>query len=447
MDWFFGSIYLAFCLAYLLFAWWVMRRSKRLLLLAMLGILMVLTNGIAVPFLSMTDTSSMFIDTFEVSMRAYITMGLFMLVSGAYLFYLSRQPDVTNELDGGLDARLKLFMVFMLMAGVALSLRFLILGEGMQYVGVVLQSSESQKAHYQARGEVYETLIQETGRGVGGSGMSMGIFLPLAMTPAMYFVVQRKKYQYGIIVLLAVFLIALQSLVFSQRSMLINMVLIPTMLWFLIKYSHAIENKFLAPRYVWIFILAVLIMMVVSSSVYMVADSMEMADSLSFFGYRVFVIPAGMASWYYELFPDYFPFRGLSEMFSMGTVHQTDRAGITFADVSYVISGARYNANVSFLTVAYTGFGYVGVMMVSAVVCGIAFLLDLGAWKLQSSLRAMILVNGIINILILASSPFNYLSTYVSPLLCLASIAINPLTTKHLRVISQPKQNTQANTV
>lgn len=447
MDWFISSIYLALCLAYLLFAWWVMRRSKRLSLLAILGILMVLTNGIAVPFLSMTDPANVVIDSFAVSLRAYITMSLFMVVSGAFLFYLSRQPDVINEPDGGLDSRLKLFMVFTLMVGTALSLRFLILGEGMQYVGVVLQSSEGQRAHYEARSEVFETLIQETGRGVGGSGMAMGIFLPLAMTPAIYFIVQRKQYQYILIVLAAAVLISLQSLVFSHRSMLVKMVLIPTMLWILARYSRSIENKYLAPRYLWMLLLTGVILLVVFSLVYVVSDSMDIADAFSFFAYRIFVIPASIASWYYELFPDFFPFRGLSEMFSMGTIQQTDNAGITFADVSYAICGSRFNANVSFVTVAYTGFGYLGVIMVSAIVCGFAFLLDLGAWKLPSLLRAMILANGIIPILGLTSAPFSFLFTYIGSVLCLLTIRINPMAKNGFRMVSQPAQNVGVNPV
>ncbi len=98
---------------------------------------------------------------------------------------------------------------------------------------------------------------------------------------------------------------------------------------------------------------------------YIVNFGQNLPNAIQGFFSRTFLVPAASETNFFVIFPDSYPFRGISQVFNIpwGRISQT--SAVSVMDIARAVTGTDYSANASFLAVAWSAAGYLGVVVVS----------------------------------------------------------------------------------
>lgn len=143
---------------------------------------------------------------------------------------------------------------------------------------------------------------------------------------------------------------------------------------------------------------------------YMVNFGQTFISSIEGFFYRVFLVPAASETNFFVIFSDSLPFRGILQIFSIpwGRVSATDMVSIL--DVARVATGTAYSANASFLAVAWSAGGYLGIVLVSLILVAPLVALDRSYCFVPKKLFYIALALSPVHLITLISGGF---STYL----------------------------------
>lgn len=91
---------------------------------------------------------------------------------------------------------------------------------------------------------------------------------------------------------------------------------------------------------------------------------------------RTLAIPGATEANFFDVFPRYYDFRGLGKIFSipLGGFNGLD---ISIYEIAYAATGNVFASNSSFIAVAWSGGGYLGVLAISIILCTLILLVDI----------------------------------------------------------------------
>lgn len=149
---------------------------------------------------------------------------------------------------------------------------------------------------------------------------------------------------------------------------------------------------------IFLFLLAVIL--------YVLVFNMDFYQSIFSTVARVFMVPTATEANYFYVFPDIFPYRGLMESFVIRIFYPPGVSGVSIYDVAVAATGNQFTANASFIAVAWSGFGYLGVAIVSISLCLSLLLVDNFLYKKSYEIKSFALALSVPSLLILNSGSF-----------------------------------------
>jgi hypothetical protein len=125
--------------------------------------------------------------------------------------------------------------------------------------------------------------------------------------------------------------------------------------------------------------------------IFQAATGLSFVDALAEFFIRLVIVPAYVATFYFEVVPDALPFRGFVEMLYMYN-SGAPVGDYSVHDVAMAAAGRVYGTNAHFISVAYTGLGFVGVLLISLLALGCVFEVDRRLLRLEKTHRIAAIV-------------------------------------------------------
>lgn len=394
------------CLFYIAWTIRAMVRSGKLRLLHISSVFVVLTNAVPIPFTNLGH------QIFQVSARtnvawiAFQSMTLFMFISLIFQFlhFYKAKKESSILYKNRLKANLWFWLV--LSVGILAVFRFMIFGGGISNMGTVLSSLGDLALYYAARKETGET-FGAGGQGVGGALLSITYLLPMIALISVYYAANRKKNQKSqvwcwLTFTISIALIVIVVITFAHRMMLAYLLILLIFATIIYRYKGNLELYFLTSRRPML-VISIFIGLILSA-VYIlsIASGLDFQEGFGALADRTFLIPTGTSSYYYHLFPDRFPYRGLLRSFQMGSEVEND---VGFLDVAEAAMGERIGANACFVPIGYSGAGFLGVLVVSIVYGVIAVSADRLLNRLEPRLRFIGILLNFYGIIGLSSTP------------------------------------------
>lgn len=149
------------------------------------------------------------------------------------------------------------------------------------------------------------------------------------------------------------------------------------------------------------------ILFIIVTALYGLNFGLSLSDSIKSTLYRSFLVPCATESNYFYVFPEASTFRGLQKIFSIELgKNQLKIDDVTIYDVALIATGDRFSSNASFLSVAWSGAGYFGVIVISIIFIIIAAHLLRLINKLDRYSRYATLVYGILGGFFLVNGAF-----------------------------------------
>jgi len=102
----------------------------------------------------------------------------------------------------------------------------------------------------------------------------------------------------------------------------------------------------------------------------------NLLDAIQGFVFRSFLVPASSETNFFVIFPDSYPFRGLAHVFNIPWGRISATSAVSVIDIARAATGGEYSANASFLAVAWSAAGYLGIVVVSLALIASLTVLD-----------------------------------------------------------------------
>lgn len=144
----------------------------------------------------------------------------------------------------------------------------------------------------------------------------------------------------------------------------------------------------------------------ISASLYVLVFGMNFVDSVYATFTRVFLVPSATEANYFYVFPDLIPYRGFFESFVIRVFYPPGVSGVSIYDVAMAATGNEFSANASFLAIGWSGFGYLGVVIVAASLCFGLLLLDGMTYRCSRKIKRLVFALSIPPLLVLNSASF-----------------------------------------
>lgn len=391
------------CILYIIFTIRSMVAVGKLRLLHLSSIAVVLTNGLGIPFTTLSqDIGFTKSATPEVAWVAFLSMAVFIALSflcQLQAFYKDSAYVLTANLipQKKLKPNLWFWLIFLLsIGGIG---KFMFIDGGFSFLGSILLSFGDLVIYYATRKEIGETIIKP-GQGYVIVVTSMNYLLPMIALLSSYYAKPRKliktnKFLYVMTGGGAIALIAIVAFTLAQRFMFAYLIILIANCWLVYKYQGNLELLFLKWKKPYL-VLSILTALLLSIGWMMsVIAGVELLDGIILLLDRIFLIPAGTSSYYYYLFPERFPYRGILNSFQMLVTYPSSTE-IGTRDIALAITDGfyEYNPNACFLATAFSGANFLGVLLVSCVYCFFASAADRLLNRLEPNLRFIgILIN------------------------------------------------------
>src|SRR5687768_570488 len=125
--------------------------------------------------------------------------------------------------------------------------------------------------------------------------------------------------------------------------------------------------------------------------IFQAATGLDFAGALTEFFIRLVIVPAYVATFYFEVVPDALPFRGFAEMLYIYN-SAAPVGDYSVHDVAMAATGRVYGTNAHFIAVAYTGLGFFGVFLLSIVALAAVFEVDRRLLQMEKTHRIAAIV-------------------------------------------------------
>lgn len=232
--------------------------------------------------------------------------------------------------------------------------------------------------YYKYRQFVEEDFVAKGGQGTWSAKKLALNIGPFIMVLLGYFFYQTRNWVYLALILLQSFFGVMVAGILAHKAFLLIAIFSPflaVLIWRVRRYS---AKGILSVLALVFFGGATLIFQSVLNSTIQFAFAELIA--------RIFLVPAFVPLFYYEVVPDALPFRGIFE--TLYIYHSRAPAGdyATF-DVAFHATGRAYGANANFLAVAYTGMGFLGVLGVVILCLGLILVMDYFLTELEVTHR------------------------------------------------------------
>lgn len=372
-------------------------------MLGLSGIIVASVLGLPIPFMDYVPFVEYYPAT-TTTWRAVVSVSIFLICICGFSFLLSHRKRNSQKSE---EARLVIIpQVFIMVYALGLFafLKFFVAGEAIQYLGQALASPE----YYTTRAAIAEEYILG-GRGGWGAIMAMNFVFPLITCFSAKLAQVRNGKRWWFVFAsssLASFLIAL---VFSQKSMLFYSLLFPVLaLWVTHRPSFEKEMIYVKNKFLYI-ITSLIVIFFVSTMLFQSTTKLPLSESFQHAIRRVVFTPAMVGMYYYEAFPETFPFQGVQYLFSLEPSQVGEYKGITTQDVSTLITGVSENANTNFLAIAYAANGILGVAAVSFLIVLFIFLADMFLFGFNDSARQVLLLVNVLGLISIPEASFHYI--------------------------------------
>ncbi|MBD2040289.1 hypothetical protein [Microcoleus sp. FACHB-672] len=399
----------------LLYIYWSVRAMVvvgKLRLLHLSSVIVVLFNGISIPFLGLsTSIFNKASSSDEVTWIAFWSMSLFIFICSVFQkqkFY--KLPKINVPKNYKRKFKANLWFWFFLVIGIFSILRFMIFSNGLSFMGSVFSSLGNIEQYYLTRLEIGEELVVP-GRGLGWAVISANYLLPMISFLSIYYACNRKlskksQVLYWIIWVISILLMTAFYITLAHRFMIAYLLIIIAFCIFIYRYNGNLELYFLKWKKPYLILSIITLVVTGLGYLFSLVSGSSLLEGIGFLAERTVLIPAGTNSFYYYLFPARFPYRGLLGSFNMSGISLNSN-DVGFYDVAEAMTGLRYGANASFIAIGYSGAGLLGVGVVSVVYCLIASCADRLLNRMEPRLRFIGILINLYGIIGLASTPLN----------------------------------------
>jgi hypothetical protein len=378
-------------------SFFVIWRAERLLLLPLVMISFLVTNGVfqAMPLFVAVDVP--FPTAPLLYVRSALAHGILVAVALLPLLVLcSLKPPPAEGLPARVPPLVSLALVGLAVAAVSY---FVWRNHTIISMSLAIYRTDSYVDYIAARNAVGDMVMAKTASGNGLASLTIAFFGPasLALIP------QTRSFSPGLRRILrgvAWLTMVIPALLIGARMMLVFTVVYPFLLWSFGRQSaHLLIARL---RESWKKILSWMGCFLIGVAVFQGAVKSSVLEAVFLLGARVFVAPGAVSGGYYWLFPDFFPFRGPAGIFMMPIASDT----VDFSMISLAATGFDSHANASFLATAYSAAGYFGVLVVSVTLVLGCLALDLFLLRLHRRLASLIALSNLFGILVIGSVAF-----------------------------------------
>lgn len=408
---------ITFSLAFIIYFVRILIKSKSIKLFPIINIQIILTNGIGIPFVKYFNTSYNFPDNQSIQEIALANTVIFMFVCLFFQLtvnFLYKKRIYEKKVYFNVIPRVN-YVIYYFLLSIAIFgfVRFVFISNALQYIGVVFSASDHRE-YYHLRTTLAYLIVRLPGSGLATICVSYLNFLLSCV--ALFVLVKSNSFLVKLLNFVIILFLLASTLIISailgRRSPIILLILFVVFLvvFFLserklrfkeISFGNNSKRysnyKFLLSIFFPSFIAVGLASLFLSNF-----TATELTNSfisgLATLLERSIIIPVGTNNYYYSLFPDMMPFKGI--LYSLDPF-DTD----FFADIAKYSTGYRFNANSYFITVAYVGSGFLGVFLISVVYCLICLYQDFLISKIgNSNLSKFFLLINISGMILLSST-------------------------------------------
>jgi hypothetical protein len=416
-----------------------LRKRRTIFLYSVSNIIFVFTNGIGIPFVKYANGDLLLSYGENESLVAFWVNCIFVLfcVITQFSVYESNIFKLYGmKMSSCYKRTPTLFFWVILLLSIMGFFQFFFLSGGSSYMGSILNSS--------SRYEYYSNRISLGSEISSLPGAIFAFILTTTINPTLmaliiYFDRGKKKIKnlmsrisYWLMIVGLSISSTLISLVFARRFMVIFSLIFPLLLIGMRQLKdEALDISFILGRISRKIAISFVVLISLLIFIFSTASKENFGDSFVSLIERVIVVPPGTNNYYYSIFPDKVPFRGIEKMGKMGSPGSDD---VTFQDVGLMAVGRPLTANASFLTVSYSAAGFIGVFCMMFVYTGISIFHDLFFTRADPQLKILLLLTNFYGILMLGSVPlqtvistFGFITSTFIVLLCVKSKKISPV--------------------
>jgi len=340
-----------------------------------LGIIMLLRTGLGVP---LQDFFPPVVDFSVVAKeRAAICVLIFAaivalgqeLVCGRAL----RRPRAIEETSYNPGMLLVLGALFW-SASMLGQLYFLFIKQNIDLLPTAISSFGNPDDHYGYR-MYFGQISSGAGRGQYTSLTSLFVFGPIALMLLAAVYLFNRSVIAALLWLSLVCIMPVAALIHGQRSPLVIFGALAFISFIFGLWGRRIGQTMVSKKIYLYAAFISLVVVMLGASIYRLTNKVSVAESIALMLERLFIVPAVTPNFIYELIPEQFGFRGFLQCFYMHD-RLTVTTDVTYGDLAIALTGASYNVNSGAFTVGYSGLGFAGSAMISAVMVAMAVGLD-----------------------------------------------------------------------
>lgn len=404
------------CLIAISYNIFYLKRKSNIVLFPIVNIVVILTIGVAIPFIEYSNKSFRFPYNEEVSFIAFVVILIFVSITTFFLEIIGANQPKKNRL--AMPEKRSFAFWLLLTISIIASIYFLFFSGGILLLGTILNISQSGYDYSLSRVYLGQLIIDTQGADIAfisSTSINSVLMIVILCLESNKSKIKRNRLMRLLDFLIKIYLIAstiLISIIFGKRLMIV----IALIFLFLFLYLSLAKNKVLESFYLIsqflslkgnkiiknIFI--VLLIAIIPASVFSFTAKQNLSFSMLSLVERSIIIPAGTNNFYYYLFPDKVSYRGLSKITKMGRPDSSD--DVSYRDIAKLVTGVEFTANGSFLAVAYSAAGIQGVICVSILYCLALAINDFFMVRMDGRFQTLALIANLNGIAAICSVPF-----------------------------------------
>jgi len=394
---------------------WLLFRSNRHTLLAFVLIAFILMDSIGLviaPYLPLENIKYLTNPIFLINdgdsilyLRQIFAQWIFLTISLlGILFEMSRTKKKSNGISTYRKSTMKMFGFLFFAIGLATYVKYFLFGPGLYILFTTSLFFSSTSEAILSR-SLTRSIVQY-GQGSYIASLASAIVFPISALFLLRCLNKGKWVLFTICSFLS-FAYVFQT---RQKGPLLFWFLTYFLLFVLEKqnlsirdYKNILKNKLVLKSLLVAFCGTVLL--------YIVNFGQSLVNSVEATLVRIFIIPGAVENYYFAVFPHIYSYRGLSRIFEIPLGYLPVNNDISIYDVAQAVTGMRSSTNASFLAIAWSGAGFLGVFITSAMFVFILVFIGIALDRLEYREYLGVLVLSLYSLVGLSSgSIMNYIS-------------------------------------
>lgn len=384
------------------------RKSKKIQLSPVSSIFIVISNGLAIPFMQYANPEYKLPYGDDLTITSFISMMIFIIISFGFQIISDKFNKTKKNNQFQKYGKRKSIFYFVFILVIFGFFRFVFLSGGISFLGVILANLNSSSTYYASRLQT-GSLIGSTA-GLGFAFMANSFLIPSLLATIVYLKkttsLKESLADWGFIIVLMTLNIVL-SAIFAKRLTLLISFFLPLAILYIKNNEKNYENitnknskmslfKSFKKNFATLFFVVLLLGLAIGIFSITSGDSFEL--SLLSLLDRIFIIPCGTSNFYYEIFPARIPFQGIQNILDLPS-------DISYSDIGKLSTGNSFTANACFLAIAYSGAGFFGVAAISIIYSVLVTFHDWWLNRVDKLLGMIVLAVNIYGVSALANVP------------------------------------------